>query len=112
MKTEIDLKLNVGNNFHNTLTGEQEIPYFIGFIPAQDLINNFEIPYSDTINGYQRAPGKSRVNKFAKKIYDYSTIFSFASNCRIRFTENYQSNCRKFLSIIRKYNSKIFSYWC
>ena len=68
MPTEIDLKVLRGNNFHNKLTEEDEIPYLIGFISAADLINNYEIPYSDTIDGYQRAPGTSRINKFAKKI--------------------------------------------
>ena len=68
MQTEIDLKVIRGNNFHNKLTEEGEIPYLIGFISAADLIFNYEIPYSDTIDGYQRAPGTSRINKFATKI--------------------------------------------
>ena len=68
MPTEIDLKVLRGNNFHNKLTEEGEIPYLIGFISAKELILNYEIPYSDTIDGYQRAPGTSRINKFAKKI--------------------------------------------
>ena len=68
---KINLNVLEGPKFRDALSGEDNIPYFIGYILAKDLVDNHEIPYvsSDKKNeGYQRPPGISRIKSFAKKI--------------------------------------------
>ena len=68
---KISLNVIEGPKFRDTKSKEDNIPYFIGYINAKDLVENFEIPYisSDKKNdGYQRPPGISRIKQFAKKI--------------------------------------------
>lgn len=68
---EININVLKGPNFKDTLSKENNIPYFVGYISAKDLVENHKIPYSsldEGDTGYQRPPGYARIGAFAKKI--------------------------------------------
>jgi DGQHR domain-containing protein len=78
---KINLNVLQGPKFRDALSGEDNIPYFIGYISAKELVENYEIPYvsSEKKNeGYQRPPGTSRIKAFAKiiasKKVDFPTL--------------------------------------
>ena len=68
---EINFKIIKGTDFRDTLSKEYNIPFFIGYISAKDLVTHYTIPKfkpekGDT--GYQRPPERKRIGRFAKKI--------------------------------------------
>ena len=68
---KINLKVLRGPDFKDTLSKQHDIPYFIGYISAKDLVEHHKIPYSSIekgSDGYQRQPGRARIAAFAKKL--------------------------------------------
>jgi DGQHR domain-containing protein len=79
---ELNLKVIKGPNFKDVLSQENDVPYFIGYISAKDLVNHYKIPYSSETGklvkgdtGYQRPPGMARIGSFAKKIVNSKVDF-------------------------------------
>ena len=75
---ELSLKVIKGPNFKDTLSKENDIPYFIGYMSAKDLVAHHKIPYSSLEkgdDGYQRPAGYARIGAFAKKIANTKVDF-------------------------------------
>ena len=107
----IKLKVLRGPDFKDTLSKQHEIPYFIGYISAKDLVEHHKIPYSSIekgSDGYQRQPGRARIAAFAKKIHtkpvDFPTLILL--NIRDENQINFYKNGE--LTFMPDYNNKLF----
>ena len=108
---KINLNVLRGPDFKDTLSKKNEIPYFIGYISAKDLVDNHKIPYSSIekgSDGYQRQPGRARIAAFAKKIsakpIDFPTLILL--NIRDEDQINFYKN--GVLTFMPDYNNKLF----
>ncbi len=107
----IKLKVLRGPDFKDTLSKQHDIPYFIGYISAKDLVEHHKIPYSSIekgSDGYQRQPGRARIAAFAKKIatkpVDFPTLILL--NIRDENQINFYKNGE--LTFMPDYNNKLF----
>ncbi len=108
---KINLKVLRGPDFKDTLSKQHNIPYFIGYISAKELVDSHKIPYSSIekdSDGYQRQPGRARIAAFAKKIaskpIDFPTLILL--NIRDKDQINFYKN--GVLSFVPDYNNKLF----
>lgn len=108
---KLNLKVLRGPDFKDTLSKQHDIPYFIGYISAKELVDNYKIPYSSIdkdSDGYQRQPGNARIAAFAKKIasqpIDFPTLILL--NIRDEDQKNFYKN--GVLTFVPDYNNKLF----
>ena len=90
---------------------DSEIPYFIGYISAKDLVDNHKIPYSSIekgSQGYQRQPGRARIASYAKKIASKPVDFPTLVLLNIRNEDQINFLKNGVLTYTPDYNNKLF----
>ena len=108
---KINLKVLRGPDFKDTLSKNHDIPYFIGYITAKELVDNHKIPYSSIdkdSDGYQRQPGNKRIGEFAKKIASKPIDFPTLILLNIRDADQINFYKNGVLTFMPDYNNKLF----
>ncbi len=108
---KINLKVLRGPDFKDTLSKQHDIPYFIGYISAKDLVDNHKIPYSSIekgSQGYQRQPGRARIASYAKKIASKPVDFPTLVLLNIRNEDQINFLKNGVLTYMPDYNNKLF----
>lgn len=107
------LKIEVlqGPNFRDTLSKENDIPYFIGYISAKDLVDHHKIPYisiKEGSTGYQRQPKPKPISDYAKKIASRPVDFPTLILLNIRNEDQINFINNGVLTYIPDHNNKLF----